>query len=241
MNLSDFLNYVFDMDLTNEWFVRWLALLVAPLGFGLVFATVVVVFFGKDAGSRRSDPVEGKPPTPDIAAGLTFVGAFVTGIGNLKVEYLVRDGKVNEHDLAVLFAANIVFTGLAAMYVVAKEFPNGKIARRASALVLAGAIATLSSLGVMIWRVSYEPPQELPGFIRLVLTVALLAAAAFISIYVRQGLPKREGLTEQIVHGLPGAAAGALASTFANKATDPSSGNTGIAPAPEKKVVTGPE
>lgn len=188
MTFQDIVNYLLsDANMQSPWFARWAWILLVPLAVGA--SAGLSLAFVEDEGTRsqRLDE-EGKRASPDIAAGLTFLGALLTGIGSLN-KYLTegQDPKVSPDDLAVLFAANIVFTALGASYVVV----SGKIGRVASGLVLAGAVATLTSIGVIIWRVSYQQPQELPGAIRLLFTLLLAAAAVSIWVYVQRGLPRK--------------------------------------------------
>lgn len=167
----------------NDWDWRWLFLFGLPLFSGVVSGIFVLL---SNRGGVNADFLkkEGVEASTDAAGKLTYLGAVVTGLATLnKDSYLTKATEnggagLDGHDLAVLFAANIVFAVIAASHLLLSGF-NDLLARGA---VVAGVMASLVSVIALIWR---APDENFPALVRWGLLLMLGTAAVLIFVYIR--------------------------------------------------------
>lgn len=170
----------------NEWTGRWALFLLLPLALGAFLSFWITCWCRKP----RSTFVPTTDPQGDWVKNLTFLGAAVTA----GAAVIGSPSAALKADLGILVASNVVFAALASTHplllALGNDHPRSKwpkwlkdgwISRLAGAAVLCSALASLTSIAILIWR-----SEMVPRFLQWFFTVMFLAAALLISWYVKE-------------------------------------------------------
>lgn len=166
--------------LNDEWTERWVLFLLLPLILGS-FLGLMVTCFKKPQNPTSAPAID---PAGDWVKNLTFLGAAVTTgaafIGSPSVD--------RQEDLGILVASNVVFAALASTHPLLLALSNDRLWSKegwtnnlAGAAVLCSALASLTSIAVLVWR-----SEIVPDIMQWFFTVMFLAAAVLVSWYVRE-------------------------------------------------------
>lgn len=167
----------------DEWAERWVLFLLLPLTVGSVVGCMVA-FWNKSASRNRAPASD---PQGDWVKNLTFLGTAVTA----GAAFIGSRSDDRQEDLGILVASNVVYAALASAHPLLLALSNdrpkfgplreGWTNSLAGAAVLCSAVASLTSIAVLVWR-----SEIVPDMMRWFFTVLFLAAAVLVSCYVRE-------------------------------------------------------